>query len=110
MNFVKKIRPLYEKSHSWKLSWRTRTNRCVKRLKSKLSFTTCCYQKDPKSLTGLYLFSFREADVKAEHFERKGRQLENQLADQEKKYEDLKAKRDELQHQLDEFNTQLDQI
>lgn len=54
--------------------------------------------------------SFREADVKAEHFERKVQQLESLLFDQEKKNEELKQKNQELQSQLDEFNAQLDDI
>jgi tropomyosin len=54
--------------------------------------------------------SFREADVKAEHFERKVQQLESLSLDQEKKTEELKAKIIELQTQLDEFNASLDDI
>lgn len=54
--------------------------------------------------------SFREADVKAEHFERKVQQLESLSFDQEKKNEELKAKILELQTQLDEFNASLDDI
>ncbi|KAG0833165.1 hypothetical protein G6F29_005567 [Rhizopus arrhizus] len=46
--------------------------------------------------------NFREADVKAEHFERKVQQLESLSFDQEKKVEELKAKIIELQSQLDE--------
>lgn len=58
----------------------------------------------------LLFFSFREADVKAEHFERKVQQLEAISADQEKKNEELKAKIIELQTQLDEFSAQLEDI
>ncbi|KAL9550512.1 hypothetical protein PS6_005504 [Mucor atramentarius] len=54
--------------------------------------------------------NFREADVKAEHFERKVQQLESLSFDQEKKNEELKAKILELQAQLDEFNASLDDI
>ncbi|KAI8331978.1 X-domain of DnaJ-containing-domain-containing protein [Choanephora cucurbitarum] len=41
--------------------------------------------------------NFREADVKAEHFERKVQQLESLYSDQEKKNEELKQKIAELQ-------------
>lgn len=54
--------------------------------------------------------SFREADVKAEHFERKVQQLEALLAEEEKKGEELKAKNQGLQAQLDEFHAQLEEI
>ncbi|EIE88611.1 hypothetical protein RO3G_13322 [Rhizopus delemar RA 99-880] len=47
--------------------------------------------------------NFREADVKAEHFERKVQQLESLSFDQEKKVEELKAKIIELQSQLDDY-------
>ncbi|KAI9478281.1 MAG: X-domain of DnaJ-containing-domain-containing protein [Benjaminiella poitrasii] len=47
--------------------------------------------------------NFREADVKAEHFERKVQQLETLNLDQEKKNEELKAKILELQTQLDDL-------
>lgn len=57
-----------------------------------------------------FVRSFREADVKAEHFERKVQQLESLSFDQEKKNEELKAKILELQAQLDEFNASLDDI
>lgn len=57
-----------------------------------------------------WLLSFREADVKAEHFERKVQQLESLLADEEKKGEELKAKNQGLQAQLDEFHAQLEEI
>lgn len=56
------------------------------------------------------LFSFREADVKAEHFERKVQQFETLSVDQEKKVEELKAKIIELQAQLDQFNDELNDI
>lgn len=56
------------------------------------------------------VYSFREADVKAEYFERKVQQLETISDDQEKKNEELKAKIIELQTQLDEFNDQLNDI
>ncbi|KAI9028942.1 X-domain of DnaJ-containing-domain-containing protein [Phycomyces nitens] len=49
--------------------------------------------------------NFREADVKAEHFERKVQQLENLLLEQERKGEELKLKNHELQAQLDEIGT-----
>lgn len=54
--------------------------------------------------------SFREADVKAEHFERKVQQLETISSNSEKKNEELKEKIIELQSLLDDFNAQLEDI
>lgn len=58
----------------------------------------------------IFLYSFTEADLKAEDAERKIVNLEKELNEQEEKYEDLvekhkaaKAEMDELARQFDDF-------
>jgi tropomyosin len=56
-----------------------------------------------------HIASFREADVKAEHFERKVQQLEAITQTQEEKIETLQAKLEELQKAYDEtYNSLMD--
>lgn len=67
----------------------------------------CRYTLTKALITDL---SFREADVKAEHFERKRYQLEAEIQTQEKKYDELQAKYQDMIKEFEELSSQLEQL